>query len=104
MEEKHKEKVTIKNIGLFKSKKITGFQKTLNWKIMNNALPTADILLHRRIITVNNSVCIACKMKETMKHLFQDCQVLGKMWGKICRDNGIDSNIKNVHMERTYNV
>ena len=50
------------------------------WKIMNNAMPTAENLSKRSINQVNPN-CGFCKtQRETTQHLFRDCEISKRIW------------------------
>ena len=52
--------------------------KTLNYKILMNALPLNSI------INKNNKLCPMCNNDiETMSHLFIECKKIRKRWDKI---------------------
>ncbi|XP_048503164.1 uncharacterized protein LOC125498892 [Beta vulgaris subsp. vulgaris] len=50
------------------------------WKIMHNAVPTAENLCKRSILQVDTN-CRLCKTKrETTQHLFRDCEISKRIW------------------------
>ncbi|XP_048498238.1 uncharacterized protein LOC125496736 [Beta vulgaris subsp. vulgaris] len=50
------------------------------WKILNNALPTADNLLKRRIPGIKQMCCLCNSHNETPVHLFRDCVMTQRIW------------------------
>ncbi|XP_048501627.1 uncharacterized protein LOC125497948 [Beta vulgaris subsp. vulgaris] len=61
------------------------------WKIFNNALPTADNLIKRKIAGINPT-CYLCKSQdETLAHMLRDRQIAQRIWSGslgIVAENG----------------
>ncbi|KAL2944643.1 hypothetical protein RDABS01_032990 [Bienertia sinuspersici] len=52
--------------------------RTFCWKLAHDALPTRDNLVKRKIKT--NPTCVFCGNKESLDHLFLDCEITKRIW------------------------
>jgi len=62
------------------------------WRLLRNRLSTKDNLLRRRIISHEDSACVAgCGKQETTNHLFLGCDIFGLLWAQVWLWLGISS-------------
>ncbi|KMT09185.1 hypothetical protein BVRB_6g132880 [Beta vulgaris subsp. vulgaris] len=50
------------------------------WKIFNNALPTADNLIKRKISGINPICCLCNSKRDSISHMLRDCQIAQRIW------------------------
>ncbi|XP_074300282.1 uncharacterized protein LOC141631521 [Silene latifolia] len=53
--------------------------KLFLWKIVNQILPTADVLI-RRGMNVSPTCCFCHLDSESLSHLFRDCDIVKRLW------------------------
>lgn len=82
-----------KHIGKYwKQKGLTSKKKTL-FKIINNSLPTMNLLNKRHPTVFSSNICPRCKKdKESIKHVFFDCTA-SKIGNLISKLNKIEPNL-----------
>jgi len=51
------------------------------WRLLRNRLLTKDNLVRRRVLGIDDNVCIGgCGSQETASHLFFDCDTFSSVW------------------------
>jgi hypothetical protein len=60
------------------------------WQLLLDRIQTKDNLVKRRIVPVQQSLCVLCgSATETASHLFLHCNFAGKVWYDIIRWLGV---------------
>jgi len=54
------------------------------WRLLRNRLPTKDNLVQRRVVSLEDAVCVSgCGSQETATHLYLGCDIFGSLWSQV---------------------
>jgi len=62
------------------------------WRLFRNRLPTKDNLVRRRILQVQEAVCVAgCGEIKSATHLFLNCDTFSSLWAHLLQWLGLST-------------
>ena len=99
----NKNDLDIGNLRLLNLRTLYNKCKEINWKILHNALPTAENLWKAYGRTFRHTIyCKVCRKMETQEHIFIECSFARKILKEIVKYYGIDEDLMKVHIDPNF--